>query len=284
VQEYSGVSAPDANLPRKLVYGEDHLLETFPLLKLDFCVSPSAFLQVNTRLAESLYAALPALSLCGMQGARALYGGALPSAFSSSAAASAAPVFINGLLPFAPPRAPDALMLDMCCGGGLIGLVHVPYAGRVIGVDSCERAIADAKKNARINGISKAEEELAEGEAAAVRFLCAKAEDVCPSLLPGLQKSSGLKRIVCVVDPPRGGLHPAVIRALRTCRGLNRLVYVSCNPAGSFVQDAARLCVPADRRHAYAAGPPFRPVCALPFDMFPHTREVECVTIFERGL
>lgn len=35
--------------------------------------------------------------------------------------------------------------------------------------------------------------------------------------------------IVGIVDPPRSGLHRDVLRALRTCKGLNKLVYVSCN-------------------------------------------------------
>jgi tRNA (uracil-5-)-methyltransferase len=35
--------------------------------------------------------------------------------------------------------------------------------------------------------------------------------------------------VIGIVDPPRSGLHPSVVTALRTCKGLDRLVYVSCN-------------------------------------------------------
>jgi tRNA (uracil-5-)-methyltransferase len=37
------------------------------------------------------------------------------------------------------------------------------------------------------------------------------------------------KRIVAIVDPPREGLHPKVIQALRQCKELNTLIYISCN-------------------------------------------------------
>jgi tRNA/tmRNA/rRNA uracil-C5-methylase (TrmA/RlmC/RlmD family) len=37
------------------------------------------------------------------------------------------------------------------------------------------------------------------------------------------------KRTVAIVDPPREGLHPKVIQALRKCKGLDTLVYISCN-------------------------------------------------------
>ena len=45
-----------------------------------------------------------------------------------------------------------------------------------------------------------------------------------------------------IVDPPRSGLHPNVIRAIRGCSAIKRLIYVSCNPTGSFVRDAVE-CV-----------------------------------------
>ncbi|XP_020529292.1 zinc finger CCCH domain-containing protein 24 isoform X2 [Amborella trichopoda] len=37
------------------------------------------------------------------------------------------------------------------------------------------------------------------------------------------------KNVVAIVDPPRVGLHPVVIKAIRTHPGLRRLVYISCN-------------------------------------------------------
>lgn len=93
-----------------------------------------------------------------------------------------------------------------------------------------------------------------------------------------------IRHVVGIVDPPRGGLHPDVIKTLRTCKSLKRVVYVSCNPTGSLVEDVMRLCVPpsGNSRSTYAKGPEFRPVFAVPVDLFPHTPHCEMVVLFER--
>ena len=48
-----------------------------------------------------------------------------------------------------------------------------------------------------------------------------------------------------MVDPPRPGLHFSVLRALRSCRQLSRIVYVSCNPE-SLVEDVVKLTGPCE--------------------------------------
>ena len=112
-----------------------------------------------------------------------------------------------------------------------------------------------------------------------------------------------------IVDPPRSGLHPNVIRAIRGCSAIKRLIYVSCNPTGSFVRDAVecvsfflllhsilfyfcsrpsafhprRLCRPGKMsKKDKLRGRPFRPVKSTAVDMFPHTEHCELVTLFER--
>jgi tRNA (uracil-5-)-methyltransferase len=60
---------------------------------------------------------------------------------------------------------------------------------------------------------------------------------------------------VAVVDPPRAGLHKTVLRALRGCAALRRIVYVACNPQ-SLANDAAQLCKPARAAGAGAFGGP----------------------------
>lgn len=85
-------------------------------------------------------------------------------------------------------------------------------------------------------------------------------------------------RCVAIVDPPRGGLHPKVTKALRRCTAIDTLIYVSCNPFGSFVEDALRLCLPENdsskklRYGKHCSGKPFVPLRAAPVDMFPDTR------------
>ncbi|XP_075490786.1 zinc finger CCCH domain-containing protein 24 isoform X1 [Primulina tabacum] len=114
------------------------------------------------------------------------------------------------------------------------------------------------------------------------------------------------KNVVAIVDPPRAGLHPTVIKVLRTQSRLKRLVYISCNPE-SLVANAIELCTPSgDKtekgnnqnnwqwRHMSAAGlarhrsksmpysEPFKPIKAMGVDLFPHTPHCELVMLLER--
>lgn len=112
------------------------------------------------------------------------------------------------------------------------------------------------------------------------------------------------KNIVAIVDPPRGGLHPTVIKTLRTHSHLRRLVYISCNPE-TLVANAIELCTPSfDKtekgknnkawrkmssaglaRHRAKSMPiseAFRPVKAMAVDLFPHTTHCEMVMLLER--
>ena len=85
--------------------------------------------------------------------------------------------------------------------------------------------------------------------------------------------------LVAIVDPPRGGLHGSVLKALRGCSLIRRVVYVSCNPRGTFVDNAVTLCSPTSKA---IKGKPFRPVRATPVDLFPHTPHTELLCTFER--
>lgn len=55
-------------------------------------------------------------------------------------------------------------------------------------------------------------------------------------------------------------------------------MYISCNPKKSLVRDSALLC---GSNHSKVN--PFRPVKAIPLDLFPHTDHCEMVLIFERA-
>jgi 23S rRNA (uracil1939-C5)-methyltransferase len=72
-----------------------------------------------------------------------------------------------------------------------------------------------------------------------------------------------------IVNPPRAGLSPIVIRALLSPQfpNLRRVHYVSCNPE-TLKRDLKQLL----------AGPQaFRLANLTPFDMFPQTDHIECV-------
>ncbi|XXG44636.1 hypothetical protein AAC387_Pa01g4383 [Persea americana] len=341
---------------------------------LRFCISPTAFFQVNTLAAEKLY------SLAGDWA---------------------------GL-------GRDTLLFDICCGTGTIGLTLANRVGMVVGIEMNDSAVLDAKRNAEINGIrncrfvcSKAEdvmgsllreylnapqkqdetsrvsrnsnENIIDGENgshndkmagidaytpnAVVSNGCVERVSKCsdekigedfevtreskegvlpidhikettdcyfvpnesldhqmddikssPSVnqenaIPEANGTSAMpiqqfKDVVAIVDPPRVGLHPVVIKALRTHPRLRRLVYISCNPE-SLVANAIELCTPSPdkpdkgknnrgwrnmssaglARHRAKSMPnsePFRPVKAMAVDLFPHTPHCEMVMLLER--
>ncbi|MDD3872580.1 MAG: 23S rRNA (uracil-5-)-methyltransferase RumA, partial [Bacteroidales bacterium] len=71
-----------------------------------------------------------------------------------------------------------------------------------------------------------------------------------------------------VLDPPRAGVHPDVITAIRDTDA-PRIVYVSCNPA----TQARDLALLSDRYAIQAV---------QPVDMFPHTHHVENVVLLKK--
>ena len=72
-----------------------------------------------------------------------------------------------------------------------------------------------------------------------------------------------------MVDPPRAGLSAQALTLIGEM-GLERLVYVSCNPR-SLARDLAGL-------RAYGMAP----TAVRPVDQFPHTMHVETVAVVER--
>jgi tRNA/tmRNA/rRNA uracil-C5-methylase (TrmA/RlmC/RlmD family) len=266
--EYGGCSVPDANAPRRLLFGAPHITEALPLSGLRFRVSPGAFSQVNTSAADELYVLVRALAVDGEKGACALLACGEGAAAAGDAGGGGGGNLRVGTLRrgVLPTVRPSLGLLDVCCGGGVFSLLCAPFVGATLGMDISAEAVRDAASNAALNGFATGK----------CTFVCAKAEEV---LVEGAQPLAPLCSFVAVVDPPRGGLHPGVIRTLRAMAGLRRVVYVSCAPAGSFVVDAVRLCEPSKKGFR---GAPFRPVFSVPLDLFPHTPGVELVTLFER--
>ena len=74
--------------------------------------------------------------------------------------------------------------------------------------------------------------------------------------------------VCALIDPPRAGAQAAV-EALHA-RGLQHLVYVSCDPA-TLARDVAWLCARGWRLDS-----------ATPFDLFPHTGHVETLALLSR--
>ncbi|MCP3920175.1 MAG: 23S rRNA (uracil(1939)-C(5))-methyltransferase RlmD [bacterium] len=145
------------------------------------------------------------------------------------------------------------VVYDLYCGAGVIGLVLASTAREVWGFESVGSAVDDARRNAEVNGLT------------GVHF-------VHGDVLDSLREEAADRRPrpdVCVLDPPRAGLHPKALAAV-IALAPRRLVYVSCN-----VQAAAR-----DLSQMLAAGYGLGRI--RPIDLFPHTPHVECVFGLER--
>lgn len=151
----------------------------------------------------------------------------------------------------------DETVIDAYCGTGTIGLVAAQRgAGRVIGVDSVDAAIHDARENAKHNGIGNAE------------FIA----DDATGFLRGLSQKGlkGAKELVLMMDPPRAGSTPEFLDAAATL-GPKRIVYISCNPETQ-VRDVDRLL-----KRGYSIG------AVQPVDMFPHTDHIENIVLLEKS-
>ncbi|MFC7441864.1 23S rRNA (uracil(1939)-C(5))-methyltransferase RlmD [Laceyella putida] len=146
----------------------------------------------------------------------------------------------------------EETVIDAYCGIGTIALYLAKHAKQVYGVEIVSEAIRDAKANAKLNGIKH------------VHFEVGAAETVMPRWL-----SQGIQPDVIVVDPPRKGCDPVLLKTVAGM-GPERLVYVSCN-SSTLARDAKIL-----QELGYHVQE------VQPVDMFPQTGHVECCALFVR--
>jgi 23S rRNA (uracil1939-C5)-methyltransferase len=143
-------------------------------------------------------------------------------------------------------------VLDLYCGIGGIALTLAPVARQVLGVELNKDAVADAKRNARLNNAKNC------------RF---EAGDVL-ELLDDLLEDE--LRFNCIVlNPPRKGCDREVLDKVAEFAP-ERIVYVSCSP-----QTLAR-----DLDILAAKG--FHCEKVQPVEMFPQTPHVENVALLVR--
>lgn len=142
----------------------------------------------------------------------------------------------------------DQTVLDLYCGIGTIGLTLAGSCEKLVGVEMIPDAIANAKVNARLNGVTNA------------KFVCADAAD----FIKEIEKVD-----MIVLDPPRKGCAKDVLTTIAN-RGIEKIVYVSCNPA-TLARDVKIL---------YDKGYELKKV--QPVDMFPRTGHVEVVVLISR--
>uniref|UniRef100_A0A2K6MMR1 tRNA (uracil(54)-C(5))-methyltransferase n=1 Tax=Rhinopithecus bieti TaxID=61621 RepID=A0A2K6MMR1_RHIBE len=160
----------------------------------------------------------------------------------------------------------DTILLDICCGTGVIGLSLAQHTSQVLGIELVEQAVEDARWTAAFNGITNSE------------FHTGRAEKILPGLLKS--KEDG-QSIVAVVNPARAGLHYKVIQAIRNCGAIRTLVFVSCKLHGESTRNVIELCCRPDPAKKLL-GEPFVLQQAVPVDLFPHTPHCELVLLFTR--
>jgi 23S rRNA (uracil1939-C5)-methyltransferase len=146
----------------------------------------------------------------------------------------------------------EETVLDLYAGTGAISLLLARRCRRVFGIEVAPAAVADAVRNAEINGITNC------------TFLAGEVRFALPELI-----SRGVAADVAVCDPPRAGFHPKALAALATLAPA-RVVYVSCHPA-TLARDVGELA-----RSGY------RVEWVQPVDMFPHTPHIEVVAHLTR--
>lgn len=185
---------------------------TETLCGMQFRISPQTFFQVNTPQAEKLYEL--AVNAAGITG--------------------------------------NSRVLDAYCGCGTITMTAARKAAYALGVEIVPPAIEDAKRNAKINGLSEK-----------TGFVCADAAQDIPARI-----GRGEKYDCVIVDPPRKGCDEKLIRALGVARP-PRIAYVSCDP-GTLARDIKLL---------YQEG--YRLEWAQPVNMFPGTMHVETVALLK---
>ena len=141
-------------------------------------------------------------------------------------------------------------VLDLYAGIGTLSAAVARGAAGVTAIEENPHAVQLGRLNARINS-------------ARVEYLPGKVETVMRKLRLGQYQAA-------ILDPPRAGCEPAAIGELIRL-GLDRLVYVSCEPS-THARDLIALV-----RGGY------RIRRAAIVDMFPQTYHIESVALLERG-
>ena len=139
-------------------------------------------------------------------------------------------------------------VIDLYSGTGTIPILLSEVAKEVVGLEMAPSAVADARRNCRINGVENC------------RFLLGDIRETLPKL--------SHRPDVLIIDPPRAGIHQDVVKQVLALSP-ERIVYVSCNPS-TLARDLSLL------EEVY------RVQEVQPVDLFPHTYHIESVARLEK--
>ena len=201
----------------RIVYGAECMRDQ--LLGCEFDISPTAFYQTNPQQTELLYR----LAIDGMN------------------------------------LQQGDILMDAYCGSGTIGLCAAKDAQdrgvgiMLLGVERNPAGIADARRNAEFNGLTRS-----------AWFM---ADDATDYILDAADNNERVD--VLSIDPPRAGSTPEFLEAACALKP-RRITYISCNPVTQ-ERDLHRLLDGG-----------YRLLTITPVDMFPHTDHTETVAVLSR--
>ena len=148
-----------------------------------------------------------------------------------------------------------ASILDLYAGSGLFSLSLARRGHSVVAVEENPAAVSDGIASLALNRIAPQ----------SCRFVRARAEDWVRDEASPHGRSRSFDAVI--LDPPRDGCPPGLIRAIRAAWTPPRIIYVSCNPRA----------LASDLRDALLEG--YRVEEVEPVDMFPHTAHIEAVAL-----
>lgn len=105
----------------------------------------------------------------------------------------------------------QTILVDVCCGTGLLPILLASYAKRSVGIDSSEHNINIAETNAETNDVSNA------------FFVNGSTETILPDLIGNVSHD---ERVVCVLDSLHQGKHNSILRTIAQCQSIVLFVYI----------------------------------------------------------
>jgi 23S rRNA (uracil1939-C5)-methyltransferase len=149
-----------------------------------------------------------------------------------------------------PRLRPGMRIVDLYCGAGTFALFFAACECDVYGIEENAHAVAEARANAKLNGLQ-----------ARVRFAAGSTGKV---LLHGDARGALEAAGAVFLDPPRKGSDEATLGAIAAAR-VPAVWYLSCDPA-TLARDLKFLTA-----NGYSLGG------VQPFDLFPQTGHVEAL-------
>ena len=157
-------------------------------------------------------------------------------------------------------------LIDCYCGSGLFALSAASKFDLCVGIEVNDKAVQEATDNAVLNSILNCQ------------FVSASAEAIFTSppdiTIAGYENTAiadfPRDETVVVVDPPRKGCSTEFLEQLYKYSP-QRVVYMSCGPATQ-ARDAKGI--------VEIGGYEIKSI--QPFDLFPQTKHIECLIIFEK--